>query len=257
MRTRIATAAVVTASAFALSTGSPGWQAPVLAASALQCDGRVATIVGTSGADHITGTPGADVIVAGRGWDHVNAGAGNDVVCGGSGADHLSDGPGNDRIFGQGDGLLYNEDQYGDVLVDGPGRDLLDGGAGLYGSDRGLDELHFPNARIGVAVDLEAQTARAQDRVVSIELVYGTPYADHLLGDSRFEEIFGGPGDDYVVGRGGIDFLYGDSGDDRLRGGRGNDYLDGGDNRDVGRGGPSGRRGDYCVAVEVRFGCEH
>lgn len=32
-----------------------------------------------------------------------------------------------------------------------------------------LDELRFPNARVGVVVDLAAQTARGVDRIVSIE----------------------------------------------------------------------------------------
>jgi Ca2+-binding RTX toxin-like protein len=81
-----------------------------------RCAGRLATIVGTPGAD----TPRADVIVALGGNDRVRAAGRGDVVCGGAGRDRLSGGDGADRLQG-GAGR--------DVLTGGKGRDRLDGGA--------------------------------------------------------------------------------------------------------------------------------
>ncbi|MEV7614163.1 calcium-binding protein [Streptomyces sp. NPDC089799] len=76
---------------------------------------RGCTIIGTSGADTLTGGFGNDVICALSGNDTVRASYGNDTVLGG---------PGNDNIDGNfGD----------DTLNGGPGNDVL---TGYYGNDR-------------------------------------------------------------------------------------------------------------------------
>jgi VCBS repeat-containing protein len=94
------------------------------------CDGRAATIVGTSGSNELKGTGGNDVIVGLGGNDTIDAGSGNDIICGGSGNDYLEAGSGNDRVFGgTGD----------DTLRGGSGDDLLDGGAGDDMLDGGSD----------------------------------------------------------------------------------------------------------------------
>lgn len=85
------------------------------------CRGRLATIVGTAGADTLTGTKGPDVIVALAGNDTVNGGGGDDVICAGAGNDRVNGGNGNDQVFG-GPG--------GDTLRGGPGDDALYGNAG-------------------------------------------------------------------------------------------------------------------------------
>ena len=87
--------------------------------AAPRCDGKPATIVGTSGRDKLRGTRRADVIVALGGNDSVRAGPGNDLVCGGDGNDRLAGGPGADRVTG-------NHGK--DLLSGGPGRDRLAGG---------------------------------------------------------------------------------------------------------------------------------
>ncbi|MGZ5321476.1 MAG: hypothetical protein ACXWFN_08465, partial [Solirubrobacterales bacterium] len=89
------------------------------------CGGRVATLVGTKGADTLRGTPAGDVIVALGGRDDVRGRGGADVVCGAGGPDRLAGGGGADRLLG------------------GSGRDRLAGGAGVdrclggSGADRG------------------------------------------------------------------------------------------------------------------------
>ena len=80
---------------------------------AVTCNGHTATIVGTSGNDHLIGTTGRDVI-AGLGGDDVILGlGGNDVICGGGGNDVLN------AMGGA-----------GHVLNGGPGNDLCVGPAG-------------------------------------------------------------------------------------------------------------------------------
>jgi uncharacterized repeat protein (TIGR02543 family) len=94
------------------------------------CDGKAATIVGTSGVDNLKGTKGADVIVSLGGNDKVNARGGNDTVCAGDGKDHVVGGPGNDNEFGEAgnDHLIGNKGN--DDLDGGPGKDKCLGGAG-------------------------------------------------------------------------------------------------------------------------------
>ena len=118
----------------------PGWS----------CKGIPVTVTaGTTGADIIFGTPGDDVIQAGRGHDIIHGLGGDDIICGGQGHDRIYGGDGNDRIFGDrgndeirggsGDDRLSGNQQndtiYGDdgddILRSGPGkRTLAVGGAG-------------------------------------------------------------------------------------------------------------------------------
>ena len=93
------------------------------------CFDRLATIVGTPGADVLVGTPGADVI-HGRGGDDVIRGlGGDDLICGGPGDDVATGGPGDDHIRG---GLGA------DRLRGALGNDRLVGGEG---TDRGIGGL--------------------------------------------------------------------------------------------------------------------
>jgi hypothetical protein len=85
------------------------------------CTGHQATIVGTDGADRITGTRRAEVIVGLGGNDRLSGLAGNDVICGGNGKDTLKGGKGNDALYG---GAAK------DILSGGPGTDTLKGGPG-------------------------------------------------------------------------------------------------------------------------------
>lgn len=122
---------------------------PLLAtAQTVTCNGKVATIIGTSGGT-LTSTNGDDVIVgtgafnytvnAGNGHDTICTGTGNDSINGGNGNDRLEGGEGNDTLIGQNgeDTLLggfgndiLTADNGNDVLDGGPGTDSLTGGAG-------------------------------------------------------------------------------------------------------------------------------
>jgi len=79
------------------------------------CNGKVATIVGTSGKETIEGTDGDDVIVGLTGGDTIRGWGGNDTICGEGGA-KIGGGDGDDWI--QTD---LNESSY---VWGGPGEDI-------------------------------------------------------------------------------------------------------------------------------------
>ncbi|NNF80746.1 MAG: cadherin-like domain-containing protein [Rhizobiales bacterium] len=128
---------------------------------------------------------------------------------------------GNDSLFG------YGGD---DILEGGTGADHLDGGDGI-------DRAEYRKSKAGVTVNLglnfglggEAQG----DTFTSIENVYGSRYADLLVGDGAKNVLVGRNGDDTLKGEGGADHLLGGNGKDTLEGGEGDDNLSGGDSSDI------------------------
>ena len=107
-------------------TGTPGTGVGATAPTVPpRCSGRKATIVGSSGRDHLRGTKRGDVIVGLGGLDIVSGLSGRDLICGGKGDDVLRGNRGQDAIEG-GKGS--------DDLIGGRGRDSCTGGGG---SDQG------------------------------------------------------------------------------------------------------------------------
>jgi Ca2+-binding RTX toxin-like protein len=159
----------------------------------------------------------ADEVINGNGgyYDGFYAGDGKDTVNGGDGFDNIRGGEGNDSLFGGNDDDQLRAEQ---------GDDTLDGGDGA-------DRARYDNASGGVIVDLVAGTAvqadldgdSGTDKLIGIEEVRGSDFADTLTGDD---------GENRLEGRGDADSLVGAGGDDRLQGDGGNDTLDGGDGRD-------------------------
>ncbi len=105
-----------------------------------RCLGAPATIVGTDGADVITGTPGPDVIVALGGDDQIDGGGGDDIICAGKGDDSIDGGDGADTVLGG---------QGNDVIRGGAGRDVLNGqnGRDRVAGNQGDDVLVGGNQR--------------------------------------------------------------------------------------------------------------
>lgn len=91
------------------------------------CDNKVATIVGTAGANKIRGTAGDDVIFAGGGKDNVKGLGGNDTICGGDGKDVLKGGAGDDRIFGESGKDQIKGSAGADTCVGGTSKDSFSG----------------------------------------------------------------------------------------------------------------------------------
>ncbi|HSD23288.1 MAG TPA: calcium-binding protein [Solirubrobacterales bacterium] len=83
-----------------------------------RCDGRIATVVGSSGRDVLRGGRGPDVIATGGGRDVVRSGRGADRICTGAGRDVIRGGPGRDTLVGG---------AAADRIWGGPGRDRCPG----------------------------------------------------------------------------------------------------------------------------------
>ncbi|MGI9601363.1 MAG: family 43 glycosylhydrolase [Acidimicrobiales bacterium] len=116
------------------ATSNPAAQSVSLTSAtgavSIRCDGEIATIVGTNGADEIVGTPGRDVIAARGGDDVINGRGGHDLICAGTGSDHIRGGTGSDHIYGEGGKDTVIADGGKDFINGGPGNDILKGGLG-------------------------------------------------------------------------------------------------------------------------------
>lgn len=235
------------------------------ATTVYECNGEVATIVGTDGDDVIGGTADRDVIHGLGGDDVITGLGGNDVICGGGGADTLIGNRGRDLLLGgPGDDVLdggrgddeLKGDRGRDVLLGGLGNDTMRGGGGV-------DEASFASLDRAVDADLDsgAVTGQGHDSLVGIERLVGSPQADTLAGDdgdnrlagrAGADLIRGQGGDDVVRGNAGSDVLFGGSGDDLIKGDGGNDELHGGSGFDILRGGGGT---DTCTGGEDVSGC--
>ncbi|MEM1429173.1 MAG: DUF4214 domain-containing protein [Pseudomonadota bacterium] len=100
------------------------------------------------------------------------------------------------------------------------GADTLAGGGGTDRADYSLETAEA-GATGGVAVDLARGVATdgfgATDRLIDIESVLGTGFADSLAGGAVAETLDGAGGDDTLSGGGGDDFLRGGTGHDLVR----------------------------------------
>ncbi|MFO0902613.1 MAG: choice-of-anchor D domain-containing protein [Pirellulales bacterium] len=161
-------------------------------------------VVGTNGADSLTGTPLVDLIFGQDGNDTINGMAANDcifggrdhdtligntgadLILGGSGNDSISGGIDNDTILGgSGDDELYG-DQANDWIRGGRGNDLIRGGADedrLYGGD-GVDSIYGE---------------------LGHDQIWGEAGADYLEGNEDNDTLNGGADDDSIYGNAGVD----------------------------------------------------
>ena len=142
---------------------------------------------------------------------------GDDLIRGLGGNDSLSGEGGNDTIYG------------------GAGADYIDGRAGF-------DYARYDDSPAGVTVSLAAALNGAVadggdatgDKLLEIEGVVGSPFADSLTGNHLANDLQGGDGDDVLIGL------------------RGNDALDGGEGSDQAV--FSGSRSQYLVTHNASTG---
>ncbi|MFS2024119.1 DUF4347 domain-containing protein [Massilia sp. CT11-137] len=170
------------------------------------------------GIEDVSGSRYGDVLTGNAADNSLNGDDGNDTISGDAGNDWLDGGNGADSMTG-GAGF--------DQLTGGAGNDTLDGGAD---HDRVNYNYEYPvtgltgkgvtvNLATGVAIDNWGNT----DKLVGIEEVTGSRFADVITGDAQDNYLWGEEGNDSLAGAGGSDMLTGNSG---------NDTLDGGDGRD-------------------------
>src|SRR5262245_52372863 len=156
------------------------------------------------GNDVLRGLGGNDVLYGFGGRDTLDGGAGRDTLLGGNGDDLLSGGDGNDRLVG------------------GPGRDRLDGGDGLdsvnfdkeFGTRGVKVNLSATLIQDGISPDSAIDSFGFADKLISIECVVGTKFADRIFGNELNNVLAGGAGNDTLCGGEGIDTLRGDAGND-------------------------------------------
>lgn len=161
----------------------------------------------------LQGKAGKDVLKGGAGADEIYGLDGDDSLSGLGGEDVLVGGAGHDTLLGGADD---------DYLIGGAGNDLIDGGTGS-------DWSSYEDVGAAVKVDLTLTTAQntlggGVDRLVGVENLSGSAFADTLIGDA---------GLNYLTGGAGADSLSGGGGEDHLEGGAGNDVLDGGAGDDI------------------------
>lgn len=161
---------------------------------------------------HIVGTEGADMLTGTTRSEEIKALGGDDVVSGGGGNDRIELGTGNDwGGGGEGDDTLYGESG-DDFLVGEAGKDHLYGG-------EGHDELY------GAEGD---------------DTAYGDAGNDYLEGGEGADSLWGGEGDDVLEGSWGDDQFTGGAGNDILQDAvefsgahpYGREWYDGGDGDD-------------------------
>lgn len=158
-----------------------------------------------------------------------------------------SDG-GGDTLYGTGgqntlDGRAGDDLLHGragnDYLVGARGDDVIDGGDDhdiarydyddTNGGTQGIDA----NMGTGVVIDAFGDT----DTLIDIEGIWGTVFADKIVGNDEENFLSGFGGADTLKGKGGDDYIEGGNGADLLVGGAGNDELDGGKGADTLKGG--------------------
>lgn len=165
---------------------------------------------------------GANNILLGTGFADLLVGlGGSDSLAGGPNDDILSGGPGGDILSGNGGN---------DSLEGGEGPDQINGGVGN-------DTAVYARSAAAVEIDLARGTLQGGDAqgdtLVSIENLFGSRFADRLLGDNRPNVLNGHAGNDVIDGRAGDDRLVGGAGNDVLIGNLGADVLIGGPGTDI------------------------
>ena len=171
--------------------------------------------VATTGNDTLFGSSGNDLIDGLAGNDSISGSVGNDTLLGGEGQDSLYGGDGDDSLVG---GVGY------DQLYGGLGNDTIDGGSETYT----YNQLSYEAAPAGVVVNLVLGTAtggEGNDKLSNITNVFGSAFADTLVGDTNSNSLYGLGGNDSVAGGASGDILYGGDGNDTLDGGADTDYA--------------------------------
>jgi VCBS repeat-containing protein len=157
---------------------------------------NVENVIGTSGADTITGD------------------ANNNVLTGGAGADTVSGGAGDDTI-------VFSQDNAVDHYDGGTGTDTLL-------ADTTVTSDLTINLQTSSGTQTITGTGITGDTITGFENATGGSGNDTISGTSGANILSGGAGNDTLIGSQGNDTLFGGAGNDDLQGGADNDTLVGG-----------------------------
>ena len=218
--------------------------------------GTATTAKGTStltGIEDVVGSVGDDTLLGDGGPNSFKGLGGNDLIDGRGGIDTASYSEAGAAIMvdltagtatgGSGKDTLTSIERvigsrFNDTLLGSAGADVFVGGSGndTINGRGGRDTVAYIGVTRGVTVDLAAGTATGgggADKLISIESVTGSVFADTLTGTRGANTLHGDGGNDTLSGGAGTDKLYGDAGNDLLRGGTGTDLLTGGAGKDT------------------------
>jgi Ca2+-binding RTX toxin-like protein len=240
-------------------------------------------LFGGTGGDLLAGRSGNDTLEGGLGGDVLDGGAGFDFASYANSIGAVvinlnfsaaalvqpigSDASGDSFIGIEGvigssgnDILIGNSGE--NELLGGRGNDIMEGGADgdfLLGEE-GFDTVEYRSSNAGVRIVLGVQSNGSDsvaegghaedDRIILVENVTGSRFADDLTGNSSVNTLSGGDGNDELAGIDGNDRLVGGAGNDTLLGGNDNDVLLGGEGNDRIDGGD----GDDTVSYEGEGG---
>ncbi|CAN5372874.1 hypothetical protein BH10PSE4_BH10PSE4_16780 [soil metagenome] len=227
--------------------------------------GDAVAVLGSTGADTITGSSQNDIIDGDRYVDvEANASGGGDLIHGGGGNDVIDGGGGLDRLYGDdGDDVI---EIFGFQLVSG---EVADGGAGfdtlevngsaalstgtvagfealaleaLEGQSSLLVTLSAAQAAMGFSSNLAVTGSAASETILILGSAVGALGQSLDLsgwtftdwnGVSDLLQIYGSGASDSYIGSGTGDLISGGAGSDTLSGGAGDDYLRGDDANDT------------------------
>jgi Ca2+-binding RTX toxin-like protein len=130
-------------------------------------------------------------------------------------------------------GSTFNDSMLGgegnDYFVGSSGADTFVGGNGIDSVNYSFNPSNNSAATQGVSIDLAAGTGRdgygGAEILQSIEIIYGTSFADTISGGTASETFNGNGGADVLDGGAGNDLLIGDGLGGTLSGGAGDDVI--------------------------------
>jgi Ca2+-binding RTX toxin-like protein len=181
----------------------------------------------------LDGTVGTGAYAAGDtlvAFERLVGSAFDDTLSGFTSNDTLEGGAGNDSLTGAaGDDQLLGNDG-NDLFLGDLGADTIDGGVGI-------DVVDYALSAAAITAYLDGTSGSGgladADRLIAVERIIGSSFADTLYGHNQSETLEGGAGADTLFGANGNDSLLGGAGDDMLRGDGGADTLDGGADYDT------------------------
>ena len=190
------------------------------------------TISSINDFENVIGTPGADTITGNEADNVITGGAGNDTLEGDFGDDTyvLDDGWGTDTITegSEGDGIdsinftavasnvnvtIAADGKF--TFSDGPNSVAFDNIEALHGGT-GVNTLDFALSDRAVVVDIAGGTSTDFETLSGFDNVIGSPFGDTIIGNDRANKLQGGAGNDQLSGGTGADVIDGGLGIDTL-----------------------------------------